>query len=102
MIDVLVPIISSLFTLLGVVLTTRSTHDKTISEVQKQLDLATQEFRMTKESIQKDINALEKKQDQHNNLIARMYGVEQSVNLLDERMKVCNHRLEDLEKQAAV
>ena len=27
-----------------------------------------------------------------------MYGVERSINLLDERIKVANHRIEDLER----
>lgn len=45
------------------------------------------------------IDALEKKQDQHNGLISRMYGVESSQKLLEEQIKVANHRIEDLEKK---
>ena len=44
------------------------------------------------------IEELEKKQDKHNSLIERMYHVEESIRILDERQKVANHRIEDLEK----
>ena len=45
------------------------------------------------------IEQLEKKVDKHNNLIERMFKVEESVNILDEKVKVANHRLDDLEKK---
>ena len=45
------------------------------------------------------IEQLEKKVDKHNNLIERMFKVEESVNILDEKIKVANHRLDDLEEK---
>lgn len=45
------------------------------------------------------IEQLEKKQDKHNNLIARMYAVEDKLNIHDEKLKVVNHRIEDLENK---
>lgn len=44
------------------------------------------------------IEQLERKVEKHNNLIERTYKVEESVTLLDEKIKVANHRLDDLEK----
>ena len=44
------------------------------------------------------IEQLEKKVDKHNHLIERMYSVEEDVRMLDERIKVANHRIGDLEK----
>ena len=44
------------------------------------------------------IEMLEKKVDKHNHLIERMYSVEEDVRMLDERVKVANHRISDLEK----
>ena len=41
----------------------------------------------------------EKKVDKHNNLIERMFKAEENINLLDEKVKVANHRLDDLEKK---
>jgi len=40
---------------------------------------------------------LEKKQDKHNNLIERMYAAEKDIEVLKNREKVSEHRLEDLE-----
>lgn len=45
------------------------------------------------------IEQLEKKVDKHNHLIERMYSVEEDVRLLDEKVKVANHRIDDLEKK---
>ena len=43
------------------------------------------------------IEQLEKKQDIHNCVIERMYNLESCVDLLDERIKVANHRIDALE-----
>ena len=45
------------------------------------------------------IAQLEKKVDKHNNLIERMFKAEENINLLDEKVKVAIHRLDDLEKK---
>ena len=45
------------------------------------------------------IEQLEKKVDTHNNLIERMYHVEQAVTVLDEKIRVANHRIDDLEER---
>ena len=45
------------------------------------------------------IEQLEKKVDKHNNLIERMFKVEESINLMDEKIKVANHRIDDLEEK---
>lgn len=44
------------------------------------------------------IKQLEKKVDKHNNLIERTYAIEQHNAVVDEEIKVANHRIEDLEK----
>ncbi len=45
------------------------------------------------------IEQLEKKVQTHNNLIARTYQLEQEFAVLDEKVKVANHRIDDLEKE---
>jgi predicted nucleic acid-binding protein len=45
------------------------------------------------------IDQLEKKVDKHNTLIDRMYCAEKQLGVLDEKVKVANHRLDDLEKE---
>lgn len=44
------------------------------------------------------LEQLEAKVSKHNNLVERTYALEEAVSLLDERVKVANHRITDLEK----
>ena len=46
------------------------------------------------------IEQLEKKQDKHNSLIERVYEIEQHNAVVDEEIKVANHRISDLEQFA--
>ena len=43
------------------------------------------------------LEQLEQKVSKHNNLVERTYALEESVALMDERQKVANHRIADLE-----
>lgn len=44
------------------------------------------------------IEQLEKKVDKHNNLVERTYRIEQHNAVMDEEIKVANHRIDDLEE----
>lgn len=44
------------------------------------------------------LEELEKKVQAHNNLVERMYQVEERTELQEEKIKVANHRIKDLEK----
>lgn len=44
------------------------------------------------------LEQLELKQDKHNSVIERVYRLEESADLQEEKIKVANHRIEDLEK----
>lgn len=50
------------------------------------------------------IEQLEKKVEKHNNLVERMYDLEERFDthekLYEEKFKVANHRIEDLEREA--
>lgn len=75
--EVWVAIISGVFTLVGVIVTVYFGNSKTIYR----------------------IDQLEKKVSKHNNLVERMYAVETRVDVAEERIKVANHRLKDLERE---
>lgn len=45
------------------------------------------------------IEQLEKKVDKHNTVIERTYKLEEAQAVIQEQMKVANHRLSDLEKE---
>lgn len=44
------------------------------------------------------IEQLEQKVDKHNNLVERVYKLEQDDAVIEEKIAVANHRIEDLEK----
>lgn len=46
------------------------------------------------------IEQLEKKVDAHNSVIERVYKLEQCEAVIDEKIAVANHRIEDLENTA--
>ena len=46
------------------------------------------------------LKQLEDKVAAHNNLVERMYAVEEKQAITDEKLKVANHRIDDLEKEA--
>lgn len=45
------------------------------------------------------LEELEKKVQAHNSLIERTYRLEERTELQEEKIKVANHRIEDLEKK---
>lgn len=44
------------------------------------------------------LEELEKKVDKHNNLIERTYELEKRADVLEEKQKVANHRIDSLEE----
>lgn len=76
----------ALITLAGVILTVFVGNKQTAKTVKAQTDLTI--YR---------IEQLEKKQDVHNGLIKRMFKAEEEVAILKEKVKVENHRIDDLE-----
>ena len=49
--------------------------------------------------IEYKIDKLSERVDKHNSVIARTYMLEQDYALIDEKIKVANHRIEDLERK---
>lgn len=82
-------VITGGLTLTGVIFTSRKQHDVTVQEIKTELALMHQE-----------IGHLEHKQDVHNGVIERVYQLEKAVDILDEKQKTANHRIDDLEKGA--
>lgn len=59
---------------------TRKKHDETITLIDYRLQ------------------QLEKKVDLHNNAVERLFVVEKKLGIDEEKLKVCNHRINDLEE----
>ena len=74
-------------TLLGVIYTVKKQHDVTVEELKFEI-----------RTIKKDIKDLEDKQDKHNKVVERVYELEKVAEVLEERQKTANHRIDDLER----
>lgn len=48
------------------------------------------------------LSELTKRVDKHNSVIERTYNLEEKYAIQDEKLKVANHRIEDLEKGARI
>ena len=46
------------------------------------------------------LEELEKRVDKHNSVIERTYSLEEAQAVIEEKIKVTNHRIDDLEKKA--
>ena len=75
--SIIVAVITGGMALLGNVMSNLSTHSKTMYRVEQ----------------------LEKKQDIHNQVIERVYQLEKVTEVLEERQKTANHRIDDLERE---
>ena len=85
--EIWVAIITSCLSLLGVVITVYYGNKRNEESVKEQTNLTL--YR---------INQLEQKVNKHNNLIERMYRLEDRITLDEEKIKVANHRIQDLEE----
>lgn len=86
--EIWVAIITSGLSFLGVVVTVYCGSKRNEKSVKQQTDLTL--YR---------IDQLEQKVNKHNNLIERMFKVEERLEVDEEKIKVANHRIEDLEKK---
>lgn len=53
----------------------------------------------TRKLLEYRLQQLEAKVDKHNNVVERTYRLEEQTALQEEKIKVVNHRLDDLEKE---
>lgn len=58
------------------------------------------DFEVLKASITAEIRGLAREVEKHNQVIERVYQLETRADVFDEKMKVANHRLDDLERTA--
>lgn len=77
---IITAVITEVVTLLVCIINNRAQHNKTIALFDYKL------------------SELTKKVEKHNNLIERTYELEKKVELHEEKIKVANHRIEDIEK----
>lgn len=85
---VLVALITGGFSVLAVIMTNVAANRNMQAQMDKQLALFQQRLADLADRVSK-----------HNNVIDRTYALEQRVTVQDEKIKVANHRIDDLEKK---
>lgn len=88
MISIIVALIIGGLSLLGTIYTSKQQHSITVEEVKNEVSL-----------IKKDIKNLEEKQDKHNSLIERVYNIEATLKVMDNREKLTEHRIDNLARK---
>lgn len=84
--EIWVAIITGVLSLIGVIITVVYGNRKNAATAKQQTDLTI--YR---------IDELEKKVNKHNNLIERTYKIEQRLEVDEEKIRVANNRIHDLE-----
>ena len=84
---IIISLIGSGLSLVGVIITVVFGNKKNAEQVKQQTSLTI--YR---------IDQLEKKVEKHNNVIERVYNLEKNEAVMEEEIKVVNHRVADLEE----
>ena len=85
-------------TLLVCLINNHYQHKQFETQVQQQREETEQKHNETISIVTYRLEQLEKKQDMHNNAVSRLYEVEKRLGIDEEKIKVSNHRIEDLEQ----
>ena len=101
-------IIVAAITLVGTIITVWATNRKSTAELfaklDKQSEMNDQRLDAKLEKFQAvtdtKIDELTRKVEKHNNMIERTYALERKTDVMDEKISVANHRIDDLERRA--
>ena len=85
-------------TLLVCLINNHYQHNQFEAQVQQQREESEQKHNETISLVTYRLEQLEKKQDMHNNAVSRLYEVEKRLGIDEEKIKVSNHRIEDIEQ----
>lgn len=97
---ILVALITGGLTLLGTVITVVVSHRQTISTLEKNSAIADEKIQGEINVIKADIRTLSNRVEEHNKVVERTYKLERHADVIDEKISVANHRIDDLEREA--
>lgn len=104
---IIVALVSGGLTLLGTIISNLTVHSKTMYRIEqveeRYKDLS--DLRDDLEKIKTDVEVIKVSHSnltqevrKHNGVVERLFIVEKSLDILDERQRVANHRIDDLER----
>ena len=94
---VIVALVSGGLTLLGTIITVIVSHKQTIATLEKNSAVADEKIQGEINVLKADIRTLSNRVEAHNKVVERTYDLERRADVLEEKAKVANHRIDDLE-----
>ena len=98
---VVVAIVTAGLSLIGTVVTVLAANRQTLATLDKKSELSDQKIQGEIDVIKSEIRTLSGRVEAHNRLIERTYALEKQAGVLEEKVKVANNRISDLEKKGA-
>ena len=95
---VIAALITGGLSLVGVVVTVLLSNRGLLAKLDKQSELADEKLRGEIAVVKTEITELRNEVQKHNNVVERVYKLEQDSAVHAEKIAVANHRIEDLEK----
>ncbi len=96
---VIVALITGGLSLLGTILAGRRTDEKVMAEIRRQSETSDEKIRGELNVVKADVRTLSNRVDKHNNVLERTYELERRMDVQEEKTKVANHRIDDLERK---
>lgn len=76
----------------------RDIYMQQIAAVQGEISELKHKQELNQQSLEMQITTLSDRVEKHNSVVERTYALEKATTVLDQAVKVANHRIEDLEK----
>ena len=96
--SIIVALITGGLALIGVIYSTRRSNSELLSKIERSSELSDEKLRGELNVVKNDIRTLSAKVEKHNQILERTYSLERRMDVQEEKARVANHRIEDLEK----
>ena len=96
---VIVALITGGLSLLGTILAGRRKDEKVMAEIRRRSETSDEKIRGELNVVKADVRTLSNRVDKHNNVLERTYELERRMDVQEEKTKVANHRIDDLERK---
>ena len=94
---VVVALITGGVSLVGTVITVIAANRSTIAAMDKKSDVNDTRIQGQIDVIHQEIKTLSERVEKHNSIVERTFRLEERMSLNEEKVKVANHRIDDLE-----
>ena len=95
---IIVALITGAVTLVGTIITVVVSHNSTIQKIDANSKVADEKIQGEINVLKTDIRTLSSRVEAHNKVVERTYELERRADVLDEKIKVANNRIGDLER----